>query len=40
MIRDGVSGLLFDTPEQFIQQLDRALSDEEYRKQLEQSSFE
>ena len=40
MIRDGVSGLLYDTPEQFIQLLDRALSDKEYRAHLEQSSFE
>lgn len=40
VIRDGVSGLLFDTPEQFIEQLDHVLSDKEYRNHLEQSSFE
>ncbi|CBK22584.2 uncharacterized protein [Blastocystis hominis] len=40
VIRDGISGLLYDTPEQFIQQLDHALSDKEYRNHLEQSSFE
>ena len=40
MIRNGVSGLLYETPEEFIQLLDHVLSDENYRHKLEQSSFE
>ena len=40
VIRNGVSGLLYETPEEFIQLLDHVLSDENYRHKLEQSSFE
>ena len=40
VIRNGVSGLLYETPEEFIQLLDHVLSDENYRHKLEQSSFD
>lgn len=40
IIKHEENGLLFDTPEEFIEELDHVCQDQEYRKQLERSSKE
>lgn len=40
IIKHEENGLLFETPEEFIQELDHVCQDREYRAQLERSSKE
>lgn len=40
IIKHEENGLLFETPEEFIQELNHVCQDQEYRRQLERSSKE
>lgn len=40
VIKDGVSGLLFETPEECIAIVDRLLTDDDYKQRVETSSKE
>lgn len=40
LIHSGINGLLFETPEEFIEKLDMIVQNKEVREQLEKSSKE
>lgn len=40
LIHSGINGILFETPEECIQAIDKIIQDKKYREELERSSKE